>query len=410
MRLLEVDTLRFKVIHDPRQPIRVGGSVDRYAILSHTWDDGQELSYQDWQVWQQKGPGYQEMERRSGFHKIMDTCRKAKEMGYSLVWIDTICIDKSSSAELSEAINSMFAFYTHASVCLALLSDVENADGDEGFMNSRWFTRGWTLQELLAPDDVRFFDRGWLELGSKLSLEHRHLISRVTSIPEIFLLKNAPLSLASVAERLSWAARRNTTRTEDSSYCLLGIFDITMPLLYDASLEETSPQQQETFKGALFFLRKTNVKITRLVQVLVGIRETAMGSTKLQLSICRKTIAGGGNAEANEISALCAKLEGKTPDANDIQRCFWTKDPDCEHKPSTDHTSDVQPDNVLVHAWHRTYNAAISRPIKELTHTADLEEEKGIKPLHVFIWEEMGSRSLKRETSDLGREELNADI
>lgn len=249
MRLLDVDTYQFVVIQNPRQRTRVGKSVDRYAILSHTWDaEGQELSYQDWQVWLRKDSGFEEIQIRSGFTKIMDTCHMAKKMGYSQVWIDTICIDKSSSAELSEAINSMFAFYTHSAVCLAFLSDVNEADGDEGFMRSRWFTRGWTLQELLAPKDVQFFDRRWKPLCSKYQLEETGLISKTTGIPNLYLLNIRPLSSASIAERMSWAAKRVTTRVEDASYCLLGIFDINMPLLYGEADKALLRLQEEILK------------------------------------------------------------------------------------------------------------------------------------------------------------------
>lgn len=248
MRLLDVDTYQFVIIHDPRQRVRVGEKVDHYAILSHTWDEGQEPSYQDWQVWLRRDPGFEEIQDRSGFNKIMDTCYMAKEMGYNRVWIDTICIDKSSSAELSEAINSMFAFYTYATVCLAFLSDVDAAGGHEGFQNSRWFTRGWTLQELLAPDDVQFFDRKWQPLGSKSQPEITELISMTTGIAKLYLRKDGPLSSASVSDRMSWAAKRETTRIEDASYCLLGIFDINMPLLYGEADKAFLRLQEEILK------------------------------------------------------------------------------------------------------------------------------------------------------------------
>lgn len=152
----------------------------------------------------------------------------------SHLWVDTCCIDKTSSAELSEAINSMFRWYQEATCCFALLEDVEanlEADGGVGedFEGSRWFTRGWTLQELLAPFEVHYFDRNWKRIGSNETLAQR--ISKRTNIPEDVILTGEWPS-ATVAQRFSWMAGRETTRPEDLAYCLLGIFDVSMPMLY----------------------------------------------------------------------------------------------------------------------------------------------------------------------------------
>jgi hypothetical protein len=144
-------------------------------------------------------------------------------------WIDTCCIDKSSSAELSQAINSMYQWYSDAQVCYAYLSDVSHSTEQDSkfseFRRSKWFTRGWTLQELLAPSEVVFFDRVWVKLGTKASLEDT--ISDVTGITHMFRFGQA-----SVAQKMSWASKRETTRIEDMAYCLLGIFDVHMPPLY----------------------------------------------------------------------------------------------------------------------------------------------------------------------------------
>lgn len=158
--------------------------------------------------------------------------------GFTYVWVDTFCIDKSSSAELQESINSMFRWYEKASVCFAYLSDVSSPHGAEKagseFRASKWFTRGWTLQELLAPSSLEFFDRSWSLIGVKSDLSI--IIQEVTGINSQYVA-GVPtsagmsvyqcLSRASVAERMSWASRRRTTRPEDLAYCLLGIFDVS---------------------------------------------------------------------------------------------------------------------------------------------------------------------------------------
>ena len=166
--------------------------------------------------------------------KIHDACAAARKDGFRLIWIDSCCIDKTSSSELSEAINSMYAWYAGAQVCYAYLVDVSAQDdlGAEGsqFRESVWFTRGWTLQELLAPFEVTILSQDWRVIGSKRGLVD--IIEQITGISTEALLRETPLGDFSVAQRLSWASHRRTTRVEDRAYSLLGIFDINIPTLY----------------------------------------------------------------------------------------------------------------------------------------------------------------------------------
>jgi len=145
-------------------------------------------------------------------------------------WIDTCCIDKTSSAELSEAINSMFSWYQKSQVCYAYLSDVSSSANDHykaksEFRRSNWFTRGWTLQELLAPKFVEFYDQNWVEIGTRAAMQK--LLHEITGIRTF-----DDIGSANVAEKMSWASRRVTTRIEDQAYCLMGLFGVNMPLLY----------------------------------------------------------------------------------------------------------------------------------------------------------------------------------
>ena len=166
--------------------------------------------------------------------KIRHACRIARENGYRYIWIDSCCIDKSSSSELSEAINSMYKWYGLAAVCYAYLADVPPGEDhrveESAFRRSRWFQRGWTLQELVAPVTIEFLSQDWAPIGSKHTLVD--LVENVTKIDERALLHVEPLDTFSVAQRLSWAADRKTTRVEDRAYSLLGIFNIQMPTLY----------------------------------------------------------------------------------------------------------------------------------------------------------------------------------
>lgn len=212
MRLLNTSTLRLEEFSSRPPP---------YAILSHTWG-AEEISFQDINA---AGPG---PVTKAGFEKVEKACTQAQLHALRYIWVDTCCIDKSSSAELSEAINSMFRWYRDAECCYAYLADV---DCDEDFAHSRWFTRGWTLQELLAPSEVIFFTREWAVLGRKQDLAGA--ISDVAGINSYYLQKSVSrIREASIAERMSWASRRVTTRTEDMAYCLMGIFDVNIPLLY----------------------------------------------------------------------------------------------------------------------------------------------------------------------------------
>jgi hypothetical protein len=207
--------------------------IPRYAILSHTWGaDTEEVTYRE----MMDGTG----ECKAGYEKIRLCGQLAKRDRIQYFWVDTCCIDKSNNTELAEAINSMFRWYQNAAKCYVYMSDVtiENCgqsdkifqgDLEQAFRESRWFTRGWTLQELIAPPSVEFFSKGGEKFGDKKLFERQ--LQEITGIA-LQALQGIPLSEFSVDERMSWAKTRVTTREEDNAYCLLGIFDIFMPLIY----------------------------------------------------------------------------------------------------------------------------------------------------------------------------------
>ena len=168
--------------------------------------------------------------------KIQNFLIQAEKQGFEWAWADTCCIDKTSSAELTEAINSMFRYYALSAVCYVYLADVSPSSGAQSFDfgNSQWLTRGWTLQELLAPKTVLFMSSNWTQLrnrfGNKYALAND--LERITGIPASVLRFEKDVTEVSVAARMSWAANRYTTRIEDEAYCLFGLFGITMPTLY----------------------------------------------------------------------------------------------------------------------------------------------------------------------------------
>ena len=205
--------------------------IPPYAILAHTWGRD-EVTFQHIQDLEMTRCATTE-----GYEKVRNCCAVARADGYEYVWIDTCCIDKTSSAELSEAINSMYHWYQEAKVCYAYLADVTSniVDTASSRKNSnspviRWFTRGWTLQELIAPSEMIFLNQKWQIIGTKSGLQQD--ISEITGIPVGILSGDDDLEEYSVAQRMSWAAKRETSRTEDRAYCLMGIFGINMPLIY----------------------------------------------------------------------------------------------------------------------------------------------------------------------------------
>ncbi|KAJ3579558.1 hypothetical protein NPX13_g1005 [Xylaria arbuscula] len=163
-------------------------------------------------------------------------CWLASREGYDFAWCDTCCINKASSAELTEAINSMFSWYAVAEMCYVYLADYDGSKPNDEMRASKWYTRGWTLQELIAPTHVRFYDASWAIVGTKATLCKE--LENITGIDSHILLAtkdqdlNDVLSQEPIAKRMSWAATRKSSRVEDTAYCLLGIFGINLPLLY----------------------------------------------------------------------------------------------------------------------------------------------------------------------------------
>ncbi len=224
---------------------------DGYAVLSHVWD-GEEQSFQDVQRIHRKCAKKGKNPRDFVCEKTRRCCELAESHGYKWVWIDICCIDKTSSAELSEAINSMFRYYALADICygylrdVPFLADVRGADA-ACFVGAKWFRRGWTLQELIAPKFFLFISQSWQVLGTKA--DFAELIEDWSHIPAAVLRFEVSHTEYSIAQRMSWfGAGRETTRLEDEAYCLLGLFDIHMPPLYGEGRNAFRRLQEEIMK------------------------------------------------------------------------------------------------------------------------------------------------------------------
>ncbi|KAK5798311.1 hypothetical protein VI817_004602 [Penicillium citrinum] len=214
-----------------------------YAILSHRWEE-EELSFQEMIA------PTEQIRQKKGYQKVKHFCERARADGFEYVWVDTCCINKESSAELSESINSMFRWYLNATKCYAYMLDVSMIETDclDQLLTSVWFTRGWTLQELVAPQEMVFLANDWSEIGSRRELASR--IEQITNIDTALLLGKTKLYNYCISKRMSWAATRETTRTEDRAYCLMGIFNVNMPLLYGEGENAFIRLQEEIMKDS----------------------------------------------------------------------------------------------------------------------------------------------------------------
>lgn len=264
-------------------------SLPRYAILSHTWlDDDEEVTFEDLI----SGQGTS----KRGYDKIKFCGRQAAKDDFDYFWVDTCCIRKESSAEHQEAITSMYAWYRKAEKCYVYLPDVSTSTSNHSsaekedrlparpwelaFRRSRWFTRGWTLQELLAPTSVEFFSAEGVRLGDKQSLEE--CLHEITGVPRQ-ALQGGDMASFTVAERFSWTEDRTTKRKEDKAYCLLGIFQVFMPVLYGEGEDSAIARLREEIDKR----HAEHAKLDQLLSTLPHAAEAAFNSHSNQHSpIC----------------------------------------------------------------------------------------------------------------------------
>ncbi|KAH6888456.1 hypothetical protein B0T10DRAFT_488212 [Thelonectria olida] len=295
MRLLSVDnsgrlTLTRDLIDD----------IPAYAILSHTWGpDNEELTFQD--VVEGRGKD------KNGYRKIEFCGTQAASDGLRHFWVDSCCIDKTNNTELSQAINSMFRWYSGASKCYVYLSDVSNtgpSSWEELLPRSRWFTRGWTLQELVAPRVVEFFSSEGRLLGSKASLERQ--IQEITGI-HTAALRCTPLSDFTPKERMLWAKGRMTKLEEDRAYSMLGIFEVHMPLIYGEGIRnafirlEDAVDRKQAFDSGL---RQVTGNDSSLYQLYIGSEGKPNNTTAEQTQSQAKALNGveHTNSQAKKLS------------------------------------------------------------------------------------------------------------
>jgi Heterokaryon incompatibility protein (HET) len=318
MRLLEANEHgSFSLISFTRD------SIPSYAILSHTWGkDEDEVTLTD--VMENSG-------RDKLGYKKLEFCRdQVKRDRLRYFWIDTCCINKENSVELAEAINSMFRWYEAANRCYVYLSDVPDPQNltstiESSFASSRWFKRGWTLQELLAPSSVHFFSRNDDFLGTKGFLTQE--IHDITGIA-IGALQGMPLSQYSVNERFSWSSCRKTTIEEDSAYCLLGIFGIHMPLIYGELRDNAFKRLRKEIQQLSEPESHDSMAISRIEHFERNLRSTKKGSALGTNVLYHESYCQYYDHQARRSREDAAGLRDSVQDREERIRSFLTTDPE----------------------------------------------------------------------------------
>ncbi|KAF9473443.1 hypothetical protein BDN70DRAFT_867360, partial [Pholiota conissans] len=232
--------------NDPQKLNLVVKTICQYAILSHTWlrEAPGEITYGDWhgRNFNESSPGYQKL---ANFCKLVWLKHKL-----TLGWMDTICINKESSAELDESIRSMYKWYHDSKVCIAYLAETQTV---LDIHHDAWFTRGWTLQELIAPVVIKLCNRDWKYFNADITATDTHskgiLSDRGTSIVATIIINQIRKATSITAEefsnflrlplsrRMQLAASRQVTREEDTAYSLMGILGVSIATAYGEGSE-----------------------------------------------------------------------------------------------------------------------------------------------------------------------------
>jgi hypothetical protein len=330
-----------------------------YAILSHTWGE-EEMTFQDL--------SYGISSSLAGFKKIAFCGEQAAKDGLKYFWVDTCCIDKNNLPELTRSINSMFRWYRNASKCYVYFSDVSlshpqnGIQGDsscmEAFWKSRWFKRGWTLQELIAPKSVEFFSEAGQLLGDKVSLEK--VITEITGIPADALQGRRPLCEFTVEERFSWANDRETTEEEDIAYCLLGIFDVFMPLI---------PGEGEA---------NAMKRLEKLVEESVN--DNALGGPD-------HTTGESGQGPSSSERAAAYNVKPKNPEAAERMKAYVLRNLGSTQALSKYYKPRRNPGvKIILNHWHRAH--AISQDFAQGANAGSIFQDAHASFLNNVFWDE----------------------
>ncbi|QIX01517.1 hypothetical protein AMS68_007034 [Peltaster fructicola] len=222
-----------------------------YAILSHRWIEeevGDEITFATLEHAKTNGPTSRQA---ASWSKMEKACEQARNDRLKYIWIDTICIDKNDIQELGRSLNSMFDWYARAKICYVYLQDAKRTIQRAGTnYYSEWFERGWTLQELLAPSEMVFYDMDWCRLGTRTELAPH--LSNASKIDVDYLKRPGSFREASVATKMSWMAGRSTKYVEDITFSMLGILNVKLPYIPAEGAQAFFRLQSELLKSEAF--------------------------------------------------------------------------------------------------------------------------------------------------------------
>lgn len=295
--------------------------ITRYAILSDTWGpDGEEVTFEDVRAGRGKD--------KAGYKKILFCGQQAQRDDLEHFWVDTCCIDKSNSLEYGTAINSMFKWYQKAVQCYVFLSDVSAGSRWESqFRSSRCFTRGWTLQELLAPSSVKFYSAEEKLLGNNTGMVDR--IHRITKIP-VSALQGTSLAQFSTEEKFEWSRRRETKREEDIVYCLFGIFAVYLSVLYGEEKENAMSRLRGEIDRRCLGSRQTSqtAQASRLV-IPFGQNKNFVGREGTLTRVVEKILPSARETDCQRTLLGGVRGIGKTQIALEAAYRVHARDPKC---------------------------------------------------------------------------------
>ncbi|CAJ2509471.1 Uu.00g144970.m01.CDS01 [Anthostomella pinea] len=249
MRLLNVHTFAVESLDDIKRRLADDKKATDvpYVLLSHRWFPT-EMTFGDMPAFVANGLRAPPEKARSAT-KVRGACAQVRAWRHNqkpidYAWLDTVCINKTDPGETSETINSMYRWYKAATVCFVYLYDHPHDRGPFSSMtDSDWFTRGWTLQELVAPTALEFFYQDWRHLGNRKECSAE--LSPGTGIARGILEVGGPIGKTSISHRMSWFSDRTTTKGEDEAYCLMGLFGVNMPTLYGEGSQGAFRRLQE---------------------------------------------------------------------------------------------------------------------------------------------------------------------
>ncbi|KAG2353482.1 heterokaryon incompatibility protein-domain-containing protein [Suillus spraguei] len=202
-----------------------------YVMLSHRWEGTEPLLHDI------QGKVVYDLDPVGGIAKLQSFCETARDKGYRWAWVDTCCIDQTNNVEVQQSVNSMFIWYRHSTLTIIYLSDVPPSSQPGALANSAWNTRGWTVQEFLAPRLVLFYQKDWSPYLDDRSPNHKDSLvimkemGDATGIDAQALIAFRP-GMRDAREKLQWVSARVTTWQEDIAYSLFGIFGVRLPVIY----------------------------------------------------------------------------------------------------------------------------------------------------------------------------------